>query len=328
MANRYWVGGSGQWTSSSTSHWSTSSGGSNGASVPTSSDDVFFDSASGGGTVTLQGVNANAQSLNFTGFTGALSLRSLSQLNIYGSLTFGSGMSFGSMLGGIYLYILGSGTITSNGKSISVGLFINVPGGTVNLGDAYLSPVLQLGAGTLNTNNFSVTTASYFYSGSATLNMGSSTWTCGSWSIGTGMTLNAGTSTISLSGSSFDGGSLTYNNLVVTRNNVVKIYGSNTFNNFSNTDPLVAVGFEASTTNTFNNFNINGSAGSAYLAAIYSQTNGVQFTLSKPSGVVNILYNQISDCKATGGAAWNTQYSTDYANNTGWNFGNAFAALL
>jgi len=43
--NRYWVGGTGNWND--TSHWSASSGGSGGASVPTSNDDVFIDSNSG-----------------------------------------------------------------------------------------------------------------------------------------------------------------------------------------------------------------------------------------------------------------------------------------
>jgi hypothetical protein len=42
MAARYWVGTSTSWDS--TGNWSTSSGGSSGASVPGSSDDVYFDS--------------------------------------------------------------------------------------------------------------------------------------------------------------------------------------------------------------------------------------------------------------------------------------------
>ena len=43
MANRYWVGGTGDWDDSSTTHWSDTSGGSSGASIPTSSDDITFD---------------------------------------------------------------------------------------------------------------------------------------------------------------------------------------------------------------------------------------------------------------------------------------------
>jgi fibronectin-binding autotransporter adhesin len=45
MATRYWVGGAGNW--SSTTKWSTSSGGASGASVPISTDDVVFDANSG-----------------------------------------------------------------------------------------------------------------------------------------------------------------------------------------------------------------------------------------------------------------------------------------
>ncbi len=45
MANRYWVGGTGSWND--TTHWSTTSGGTSGASVPTSADDVIFDTNMG-----------------------------------------------------------------------------------------------------------------------------------------------------------------------------------------------------------------------------------------------------------------------------------------
>ena len=49
MADRYWVGGSGEW--GDTLHWATSSGGAGGASVPTSSDDVYLTTASGTGGI-------------------------------------------------------------------------------------------------------------------------------------------------------------------------------------------------------------------------------------------------------------------------------------
>lgn len=44
MANRYWIGGSGNWGDAS--HWSTTSGGTWDASIPTIDDDVFFDASS------------------------------------------------------------------------------------------------------------------------------------------------------------------------------------------------------------------------------------------------------------------------------------------
>jgi len=51
MALRYWVGGSGN--VNDTNHWSTSSGGSGGASVPGGADTAVFDSSSGTGTCTV-----------------------------------------------------------------------------------------------------------------------------------------------------------------------------------------------------------------------------------------------------------------------------------
>ena len=41
MADRYWVGDSGEWIDEA--HWSETSGGVGGASVPTESDNVIFD---------------------------------------------------------------------------------------------------------------------------------------------------------------------------------------------------------------------------------------------------------------------------------------------
>jgi fibronectin-binding autotransporter adhesin len=65
MADRYWVGGSGSW--SSTAKWSATSGGASGASVPTASDNAIFDANSGAAhyTVTVTD-NATCADLTFT----------------------------------------------------------------------------------------------------------------------------------------------------------------------------------------------------------------------------------------------------------------------
>ena len=68
MANRYWVGGTGTWNTTSTTNWSASSGGASGASVPTAADSVFFDQA-GTYTVTLTGA---LTCLDFTHSAGAV----------------------------------------------------------------------------------------------------------------------------------------------------------------------------------------------------------------------------------------------------------------
>lgn len=53
MAERHWVGGSGTWNGTSNTHWSTSQGGSSGASAPAAGDVVYFNSGSGF-TVTVE----------------------------------------------------------------------------------------------------------------------------------------------------------------------------------------------------------------------------------------------------------------------------------
>lgn len=65
MADRYWVGGSGTWNTSSTTNWSASTGGGGGASVPTSVDNVIFDNASGAGAIAIT-VTGTVQFANFT----------------------------------------------------------------------------------------------------------------------------------------------------------------------------------------------------------------------------------------------------------------------
>lgn len=53
MANRYWVGGTGTWDTTTTTHWSATNGGAGGASVPTSSDNVYFTSSSNATSYTV-----------------------------------------------------------------------------------------------------------------------------------------------------------------------------------------------------------------------------------------------------------------------------------
>jgi hypothetical protein len=69
MANRYWVGGAGNW--SDTAHWSATSGGASGASVPGSADTATFNASSGAGIATVDS-NVTIQRLTMSGFTGTL----------------------------------------------------------------------------------------------------------------------------------------------------------------------------------------------------------------------------------------------------------------
>ncbi|MGY3443704.1 hypothetical protein [Bradyrhizobium sp. USDA 4473] len=69
-ASRFWVGGTGTWDLSATTHWASSTGGSSGASAPGSADAVTFDGSSGGGTVTPNfGGTGTFQSIVWGGFS-------------------------------------------------------------------------------------------------------------------------------------------------------------------------------------------------------------------------------------------------------------------
>lgn len=71
MASRFWVGGTGNWDTVTTTHWSDTSGGSGGFSVPTSGDNVTLDASSGGGVVTMI-ISPTVNLLLCGSFTGTL----------------------------------------------------------------------------------------------------------------------------------------------------------------------------------------------------------------------------------------------------------------
>lgn len=123
MADRYWVGGSGTW--SSTSNWSASSGGPSGASAPTINDNVFFDKA-GTYTVTVT-TSTTASCANLTASNGTVNITSTTSIfNVAGNFDL-TGSSGGSFFSGFTTINLGptsgSGSFTINcaGRNFSTG---------------------------------------------------------------------------------------------------------------------------------------------------------------------------------------------------------------
>jgi len=115
MANRYWVGGSGDYTN--TARWSTSSGGVGGASVPTANDDVFFDANSSGTsfTVTITGAGGTCKSFN------ALSLDDKMTLNLPSGQSFSVSGEWLNPSSALFERI-GTGDIFFNGNAAYVGV--------------------------------------------------------------------------------------------------------------------------------------------------------------------------------------------------------------
>lgn len=93
MADRFWVAGTWNWDASTTTHWSTTSGGSGGASVPTSADNVIFDILSNATAYTVT-ITATANCLDFTmawPVVGKVTLAGGSVLNVYWNFSLSGG---------------------------------------------------------------------------------------------------------------------------------------------------------------------------------------------------------------------------------------------
>lgn len=196
MADRYWVGGSGTWNSSDTTNWSTSSGGSGGASAPTGSDNVFFNANSGTGTVSI--ASGSCKNLVTTGISSSLILGDTDSTilpNEPTAITFDANTTFGAAISFIIYATSTSGntcTLTTNGVTItgSINLLLGSTSGTdtFNLADnltvtSGLTIQAIFGSAVFNSNNHDITAS-----------------TLQPISNAAGRTIDFGTSTITLTG--------------------------------------------------------------------------------------------------------------------------------
>ncbi len=190
MANRFWVGGTASWDSTAGTKWATTSGGTGGAAVPTSSDNVFFDANSGSPVVTIT-ATANVDSIDFTGYAGALA--GSNGLNVAGDLTLAAGMTL-SYTGQIQFTSTTTQNVTTHGKTLSSAIVFNGAGGSWTLQDALTtSGAITLTAGTLMLGGHAVTCPSFTTSNTntRTLDLTNSTLTL----TGTGTVFSCSTST-------------------------------------------------------------------------------------------------------------------------------------
>lgn len=270
MADRYWVGGSGTWSSTNTTNWSTASGQPGGASVPTATDSVFFDSGSGSTFTVTVAANYAANCLDLNVVSGVVGMtlafgasNATTNINIYGSLAFPTtGLSITATQALFIFRSTSTGkTINANGVSITCSTQFNGVGGGWTLSSAYTGTGgITFSAGTLTTNNNNITTAAFLFtnaSTSFTLAAGTSTITFtgnvtattgSSWGNNTSDLTNftlTGTSTIVASGANgfIWGTGKTYSTFQFTSTNIGtwNIQGSNTFTNFT-VDPRGSTG--------------------------------------------------------------------------------------
>lgn len=189
MAARYWVGGTGTWSSTNTTNWSATSGGAGGASVPGPADSPRIDINSGTGTITFtnSAVTVNAIVFNTSNIT----------LSLNAALTCNAEIIFSQ------------GTFTTNNYNVTAVSFTSdsSTARTLNLG----SSVITL-TSTSSALSFASQTGLVFNAGTSTFNL---TGTSSSIIIETGLTFynfsftNTAKTTCSIRGSN------TFNNLTI-----------------------------------------------------------------------------------------------------------------
>ncbi|KKN36479.1 hypothetical protein LCGC14_0773020, partial [marine sediment metagenome] len=168
MANRFWVGDTGNW-SDALNHWSATDGGAPNASKPTNADSVFFTANSfsiAGRVVTVDEIGS-CLDMDWTGATDTPALGGASGLNIRGSLTFIAAMTAPMSGGGYTLSATSPKTITTAGVTLNTAISIGGVGGTWTLQDDLnlgTNALTQL-RGTLITGGFTLTVGSFNQSG-------------------------------------------------------------------------------------------------------------------------------------------------------------------
>ena len=343
-ANKYWnLSGSQNITATG---WALSSGASPSLNnFPLPQDTIIFDNAGAAGTVAC---NASFMfgTFDMSARTSAMTFNiSVSDMQIKGNLTVGTGVTWGGTGSNLLLYTSNGASLTldSNGQQMASDLFIDVPGGSVTLADIYntgtASLEVDVRAGTFDSAGFAITCNDFISdtTKTRTITLGSSTLTL----YGTGnlltldttnLTLNATSSTVVSSNTTntsrtFVGANLTWGNLVVgggASTATFSITGANTFNTISHTRTAAyQIQFPSATT-TVSDFTISGSLGNL-VQLIDTGVSGT-FTITKTGGgIINggagVDFLSISRSAATPASTWYAgANSTDGGSNTGWIF--------
>lgn len=275
------------------------------------------------------------KTVDFTGFGGSWTPTAQT---FYGGLILNTTMTVVSAAV-ILTFSATSGTYnitTAENTGFSSTVTLNAPGGTYQLGSAFISGrAFTHTAGTFNTQNFNLTALSFNSNNSnvRTINLGSSTITVTgtgiAWStaVTTNLTFNAGTSTIVLNDSSATEKEIatdviTFNNLYFTGGGTGDLFirpfpSPVTFNNIR-VDPGMIVKFFGGSTTNVTSLTIIGGVGD--LITLQSSGAGVKWTLNSTTGIpLTVQYASIQDSTASP-PSFIAYSSVDVSNNVGWLF--------
>lgn len=177
---RFWVGGTGNWDASTTTHWAATTGGAGGASVPIAGDTVTFDANSGtSATVTITAATPSLGSITINKFDLTLTHSAGSNIAAAGTMT------------------LTTGTLNTNGQACSWGFLsssntntrsITLGASTLTLTGSGGNPI-TLSTTTGLTWSAASSTINFTGAGSSTLLFGAKTFGTMSVTVGSGSTV-------------------------------------------------------------------------------------------------------------------------------------------
>ena len=176
--SRFWVGGSGSWTDES--HWSTTSGGEPGATVPESGTSVVFDENSfSGARNTVSFIDA-VQVADFTATDANFALSGKKDFTVSGSISVDANADFGKMRGALVLAGAGSRTLR---LPITLRSNIVIEGGKWSLeSDLTTDGDITINGGSFTTNGHNITCAVFTANeGAKFLNIEKSSIVCEKW---------------------------------------------------------------------------------------------------------------------------------------------------
>lgn len=324
--DRFWVGNGGNWSDNVT-HWSASTGGAPGASIPTSADSVFFDASSF--TVPAQIVTVDAPAycldMNWTGTTNTPTFAGAFDLEVYGSLTFIADVT--QTYSAVMTFkATGVGKTITTGGTLACAFLFSGNGGewtlqdNVNIGTRYF----RNAGGSIITGGFTITCGAFSFDGGlapVTLTLGASIINCASFANGGGgITIPANTSTINVSGTGvFIGGSITTYNNINLNGTAHTVSGSFTANSFSLTAGTTqTITFTSGYNQTATTFSLSGSSGHQHTL---QSSDLASWNITQAAGAVNADYVTISRSTAGGGATFSAVGgSVDGGDNVGWDF--------
>lgn len=326
MADRFWIGNNGNL--SDTAHWSTSSGGAGGASVPTSADNAKFDALSftlPGQTVTVSAM-FDCLDFDWTGATNAPTLAGTQIVNIYGHLVLINSMPSVTATTFAFRSTTTGKTVTTAGKTLNAGVsFIGVGGGWTLQDNLTITGILNHTGGTFVTNDKTINCSTFGISGSAvrTATLGNSIINMIGFNASdkTNLTFTSNTAKMTVSGTNqnFNGGGLTYYDLTIA--GIITIIGSNSFNTLTITTGKT-LKLTSGTTQSVTSLVCNGTL--ANPSTLQSVTSASAATIALPSGRYFIRHASIKDITISGATAVTSIAGTNVSGNTGITFATKF----